>query len=249
MDNQQFCESFAFNEYRKLEYSHVNNMHGIQLNYLAKMKKGHARLISADADITVNAGDFFFIPLGCRYQSYWYGAPDIVFDSIGFAFFPADISNIMLQKLYPDEDAKKLYAYLENSKTVDAHSVAVLYEILFRLLPHAERSRQTKAALFLSTAVQYMRNNTDFTVKDVASACNMSESTFYVSFKRASGITPITMKHRLQAEKAVSLLKTTDYSVETICSMLNFSSPAYFRKILRREYGKTPKEIRRDYGI
>ncbi len=249
MDNQRFCESFTFNEYKKVEYSHMNNMHGVQFNYLAKMKKGHAHLVSIDTEISVSEGDFFFIPLGCRYHSYWYGEPDIVFDSLAFTYFPADISTVRLQKLYPDEQTKRLYSYFETDKTVNPHSVAVLYEVLDVLFRDAERAEQTRSALFLNKAVQYMRDNTDFTVKDIAAACNMSESVFYSAFKNASGITPIMMKHRLQAEQAVLLLRTTDYSVEAICSMMNFSSPAYFRKILRREYGKTPKEIRRDYGI
>ena len=53
------------------------------------------------------------------------------------------------------------------------------------------------------------------------------------------------MKHRLQTEKAVTLLTATDLSVEEISSQLGFSSAAYFRRVLRQITGKTPREIRK----
>ena len=44
---------------------------------------------------------------------------------------------------------------------------------------------------------------------------------------------------------AVELLTTTDKTVEEISSLLRFSSAAYFRKVLRKHTGLTPKQIRK----
>ena len=49
----------------------------------------------------------------------------------------------------------------------------------------------------------------------------------------------------VQFSKAVELLITTDMQVEEISSLLNFSSTSYFRKVLYKHTGKTPREIRR----
>ena len=52
-------------------------------------------------------------------------------------------------------------------------------------------------------------------------------------------------KHRIQIELATSLLEATDLSVEEISDRLGFSSPAYFRAVLRKNGGKSPRDIRR----
>ncbi|MBQ4116900.1 MAG: helix-turn-helix domain-containing protein [Clostridia bacterium] len=46
-------------------------------------------------------------------------------------------------------------------------------------------------------------------------------------------------------EKAVTLLTTTDKSVQEISDMHGFSSTSYFRKILYRYTNNTPRDIRK----
>ena len=55
--------------------------------------------------------------------------------------------------------------------------------------------------------------------------------------------------YEYDVEKAKQLLMTTNISVEEISRMLNFSSASYFRKILKKYSGKTPKEIRKTLRI
>ena len=47
-------------------------------------------------------------------------------------------------------------------------------------------------------------------------------------------------------QKAAELLRSTDYTVEYISEKLNFSSPMYLRKVLFANFGKTPREIRKE---
>lgn len=91
-----------------------------------------------------------------------------------------------------------------------------------------------------------MRNTDDFTMKDVATHCKISESGLYPIFQKVFQKTPLEMKQEILCEKAVQLLTTTDLSVEEISNRLLFSSSSYFRKILRKYTGKTPREIRKE---
>ena len=54
-------------------YAHTDNRCGVDMHFLAYMLSGWARLVSVHEDITVQTGEMLYIPLHCRYQSYWYG--------------------------------------------------------------------------------------------------------------------------------------------------------------------------------
>ena len=56
----------------------------------------------------------------------------------------------------------------------------------------------------------------------------------------------IEIKHRLIAERAVVMLTTTDQTVETIASSLGLCSSAYLRRILKKQTGGTPSQIRKE---
>ena len=90
--------------------------------------------------------------------------------------------------------------------------------------------------------------NTDFLVSDLARAMRMSESGLFTFIREYGKTTPISLKNRIRTEKAIQLLTTTDLSVEEISSRLGFCSAVYFRKVFRKETGKTPTELRREYS-
>ncbi|MBQ8415607.1 MAG: helix-turn-helix transcriptional regulator, partial [Clostridia bacterium] len=75
--------------------------------------------------------------------------------------------------------------------------------------------------------------------------CRVSESGLYATFRSEWNCTPIVMWHRVQIEKAVNLLFSTDLSVEEISTRLEFCSASYFRKVFKEITGQTPREVRR----
>ena len=102
-----------------------------------------------------------------------------------------------------------------------------------------------KKEILLSRARRFMLAKNEYSVSELARYLNVSESAVYTAFRECTGHTPIDEKHRIQSEKAVHLLLTTDMSVEEISDKLAFSSPSYMRKILKTTVGKTPREIRK----
>lgn len=95
-------------------------------------------------------------------------------------------------------------------------------------------------------ALEYMHNNTEFHIADVANHCKVSESTLYGIFKKAYNRTPVEMKQEIFCERASELLITTNLSVEEISDKLNFSSSSYFRKVFKKYTGKTPLQVRKN---
>jgi AraC-like DNA-binding protein len=91
-----------------------------------------------------------------------------------------------------------------------------------------------------------LRNNPNLKIPDIAKYCNISEPGIYSIFRRYLNKTPNEIKNEILCKNAVSLLTTTNKSVQEISDTLNFSSTSYFRKILREHTGKTPLEIRKE---
>ena len=79
---------------------------------------------------------------------------------------------------------------------------------------------------------------------ELARHCRVSESGLYAAFRCVKGYTPVEAWHRVLVERAEVLLTSTDLSVEEISRRLGFCPASYFRKIVRRVTGSTPRELR-----
>ena len=247
VDNALFCNTFAFREYRFSRYHYTDARDGVGTNFLGYMKSGRARLVSAREEIEVGEGELFYIPMGCRYESYWYGEPEIRFDSLAFQLFPqAARTRYPLQRIGPLAGGEAaLRESLSGGVPTDCASVSRLYALLASLLPRMIPEAETHEEELVRRALSYMQAHADEDVPAVASACRVSQSTLYAAFRTQRGETPVHARQRLLVERAVTLLHTTDLPVEQISAQLGFSSPAYFRRVLRMVLGQTPREIRR----
>ena len=209
------------------------------------MRKGWARLVGEDVMVSVREGELFYIPMGWRYESFWSGTPDICFDSYGFVPFPHPTdASCPVQVVPMNEKIRDALETLAVHRTVDCHSIARFYLLLEAMLPVMRTTHTGAKERAVEQAISYMQSHNRIKVPELARICRMSESGLYAAFREARGCTPIEMWHRVQAERAVNLLVSTDLSVEEIVERLEFCSASYFRKILREVTGKTPREIR-----
>lgn len=97
----------------------------------------------------------------------------------------------------------------------------------------------------IDRALAFMHAHTAYTVGDMAAHCGVSESGLYAAFQKHLGKTPMEVRHEILAEKAAELLSSTDLSVEEISDRLGFSSSSYFRKVLKKQTGQSPRAIRK----
>ena len=105
--------------------------------------------------------------------------------------------------------------------------------------------RETQLHPILDKATRYIFEHPNDRISAVAEHCNVSESGLYALFRKQLGKTPNDIRTEALCEKAVSLLTTTNKSVQEISDIVGFSSTSYFRKILRQQTGKTPLAIRK----
>lgn len=82
------------------------------------------------------------------------------------------------------------------------------------------------------------------TVDSLAAAAGLSTRTFARRVSRATGHSPVQFLQRLRIERAVELLETTSLSVEEIARRVGYAEPTTLRRLLRREAGGRPSELR-----
>lgn len=80
-----------------------------------------------------------------------------------------------------------------------------------------------------------------FSIDMLASALNMSRSSFYRKLKALTGMTPVDFMRAQRIRRGASLL-LTGRSVSEVAAMVGFSSPSYFTKCFKMELGVLPKD-------
>ena len=250
MNRTGFSDGFAFHEMRFQRYHHTDNRQGAPRHYLAYMRKGTGRLVGTDRTVDIASGDFLYIPFGYAYQSYWQGDGIVLFDSYGFRHFPlTDTQTYPMQRIQATPEALACLERLAADKQISCTSIGYFYQLLGCLLGSMKPSPLKKRNVMLKQAESYMQEHTDYQIGDVAAHCGVSESGLYAAFRAEYGCTPIKVKHRILAEKAIDMLTATDMSIESICSVLGFHSAPYFRKVFMEQTGKTPRQIRKERHI
>ena len=250
MNDILFRRSFGFVIIRRSCLSHTDNSGGISCHFLARMIRGHARIVTdSHRELRLEAGDVFYLPLGLRYNSYWY--PDeggeVSWESYRFGYLPMDTAvKYDLQRIEPPDEASALLDELISDPRITPRSVGIFYQIMGLCLPYMQMSEENKGEYVIEKARAYISDAPDATVGDIARHCGVSESGLYSLFKRVAGMTPVDMKNQVKSNRAVELLESTSMSVEEISRVLGFCNSSYFRSVLRRCVGKTPSQIRKE---
>lgn len=238
--------NFNFNFFVLNKNKYTDNRKGSPYHFLAYMERGSGKIVSNDITLNIKEGDFFYIPEGLPYQSYWYSGDEIRFLSFGFHFFPEnDDKEFLLQKINIDEALKARIKKIPTEIYTDSFVFGEFYSILASLIPLMQYTVHSPKKHILEKAKKYIFENTNCKVSDIAKHCLLSESRLYNTFKKESDLTPNELIQKIRCEKAVVMLTTTNKSVQEISDSLEFSSTSYFRKVLYRYTQKTPKEIRK----
>jgi AraC-like DNA-binding protein len=82
-------------------------------------------------------------------------------------------------------------------------------------------------------------------VADLAKKLNLSESRLRAVFKEAAGIPLGSYIQNYRLNRAMSLLRTTDFSIADIAEKAGFGSPQAFCRTFKKETENTPRSYRR----
>ncbi len=99
---------------------------------------------------------------------------------------------------------------------------------------------------FLQNAIDcILMNIADNTlnVEGLAVALNLSRSNVYRKIKALTGKTIIEFIRIVRLKQAIKLMETKKYSLAEIAYLTGFTSPSYFTKSFKDQYGKPPSEF------
>ncbi len=136
------------------------------------------------------------------------------------------------------------------SKAVVNALSRVLFAYLIRdYLTHHQVKEGILAALQdnrLSYAVNAMLEDPaqEWTMESLAERCAMSRATFIKQFKEKTGMLAGQFLTELRMQKAESLLKYSQKSIQQIAAEVGYSSEAHFSKTFKRYYHCSPSQFR-----
>jgi AraC-like DNA-binding protein len=245
-----FCKSFDFNVFRFSDYKYTDNSAGIHIHYFAYMTRGRARISTEKETVLVNAGDVFYIPDGCKYRSYWYGEPEIEFISLGFRFMP-NFRNEQYppQVIEKSEEIVSAMQRIADTGAPDCAAVGEFYTLVGRLMPRMTCRTEGRQAALIERARRLILAHPEYTVREIAKGCAISESALYAAFHKHSEQSISEIRKTVVMEATRDLLISTDLPIEEIGRRMRFSSSTYFRKCFKDYFGISPRELRKSSGI
>ena len=86
--------------------------------------------------------------------------------------------------------------------------------------------------------------NPELSVDSLASRMGLGRSQFYRKLKALTNYSPVELLRQMRVKRGRELLMKTEKSISEIAYEVGFSSPAYFTKCYRDQYGETPSDLR-----
>ena len=102
---------------------------------------------------------------------------------------------------------------------------------------------------FILNVLNYINKNisdNNLNVENLADELLLSRSKLYRKIKALTGLTANEFIRNVRLEKSKEILENSEFSISEICYKVGFSSPSYFTKCFKLQYGVLPKEIRDD---
>ena len=245
-----FSKSFAFNNFHFKNYKYTDKRSGTDIHYFAYMVRGCAKICTQESSVSISEGDIFFIPKGCKYQSYWYGNTDIEFISLGFLLLPNFEGRYYAPQVIDcSDEAVRLMYDIGSCTAVSGITVGKLYTLVGMLMQNMAYQPTSRHAELINKVRELIEEDPTITVSDIAKRCAVSESALYTLFKNHSDKSIGETKREVIMEKAKSLLLSCDHPIEQLSRTLGFSSGAYFRKCFKEHFGISPREMRKNLSI
>ena len=87
--------------------------------------------------------------------------------------------------------------------------------------------------------------DSDLSVEMIGQELNLSRVQLYRKVKALTGYSPVDLLKKARMTEAMKLLTKTQLSISEIAYKTGFTSPSYFSKCFKEEFGKVPGDIRK----
>ena len=108
-----------------------------------------------------------------------------------------------------------------------------------------EGTRENAFISRFKKVVEERMTDSELSVETIGSELGLSRVQLYRKVKALTGSSPVDLLRKARLNKAQQLLQATDLSVSEIAYQVGFTSPSYFTKCYKDEYGKVPGESRK----
>ena len=116
-------------------------------------------------------------------------------------------------------------------------------------LPNIEPSIISPTTVDESFMVKTMKildenmSNNLLSIEELAEMLNMSQSQFYRKIKNLTGFSANKFLQVVRLKRAAQLLSTNKYKISEVLYEVGFTSPSYFTKCFKKQFGKSPSEF------
>ena len=106
-------------------------------------------------------------------------------------------------------------------------------------------SRDKQFLKQLHDIIQANLSNCDFSVEDIGQEIGLSRVQLYRKVKAMTGASVVELLRKARLAKAKRLLESRSKSVSEVAYEVGFSTPSYFSKCFKEEFGMLPGEVKR----
>jgi len=164
-------------------------------------------------------------------------------DGIPFALLEAKVSNSTIIDT----------EYIQKS-TLPIKNLQLLQQSLYRLIKYIENNHHStnidsrsldRDVFFIKKLDNVLSNHLvdeTFPIDNLSKELCMSRSCLYRKIKAMSGMSPNKYIKTIKMNRAIELLKQGHRIIE-VSVQLGFSSPSYFAKCFKKQFGVLPKDI------
>lgn len=107
--------------------------------------------------------------------------------------------------------------------------------------------REKKFLQKLVLAIEARLEDADLTIPELSKQLAMSDTQLYRKLKAITNKTPSQFVRTVRLQKAMALLKNSGLSVSEVGYKVGFTSPQYFSKMFKEEFGFPPSESSADF--
>lgn len=146
-----------------------------------------------------------------------------------------------------------LKRYLSDLTLLPGETGMYLGKLLCRLfIPQknapSEESDQSDLSMVVRGALRYIDEHITepLTAKAIADSVNVHRDYLSARFKKETGVAMMVYIQKKRVEQACRFLRFTQYSLQEIARLCQFSSPSRFSDIFKRHTGMTPHQYREE---
>ncbi len=169
-----------------------------------------------------------------RAEGYEHGADSYITKPFSSKVLLARVENLLKQR-------KLLKSRYQN--IIQDTSVSSFVDATEKQAKPQMESRDKQFIKQLHDIIQHHLSDTDFSVEDIGKEIGLSRVQLYRKVKAMTGSSVVDLIRKARLSKARRLLESRSMSISEVAYDVGFSSPSYFTKCFKDEYGMLPGEV------